>query len=145
MTRSDIALVLAGLLATGGLLHAQAPTPPRGNEHVSAGDRPPPGMCRIWIDGVPAEHQPAPTDCATAIRRRPNNARVLFGDTARATATRLPGPIMPTPHFAPPARVGAERDSGGRPPDKKPGSEKPRKPDIIRLIRHQLSPDRPAL
>jgi hypothetical protein len=37
-------------------------------------------MCRIWIDGVPPAHQPAPTDCATAIRKRPTNARVVFGN-----------------------------------------------------------------
>jgi hypothetical protein len=37
-------------------------------------------MCRIWIDGVPAAQQPAPTDCASAVRNRPANARVLFGD-----------------------------------------------------------------
>ncbi|MGI8496782.1 MAG: hypothetical protein ACR2OG_04255 [Gemmatimonadaceae bacterium] len=141
MTRTHIALVLAGLMASAESLHAQAPTPAPAGERVSAGDRPPPGMCRIWIDGVPADHQPAPTDCATAIRRRPNNARVLFGDTAHVTATRLPGPIMPTPHFAPPARAGAERDSGGRPTEKKPGSDKPRKPDLGSLIRHPFSLD----
>jgi hypothetical protein len=39
-------------------------------------------MCRIWIDGVPPAHQPAPTDCATAIRKRPLNARVVFGSEA---------------------------------------------------------------
>lgn len=40
---------------------------------------PPPGMCRIWVDNVPAARQPAPTDCTTAIRNRPPNARVVFG------------------------------------------------------------------
>lgn len=39
---------------------------------------PPPGMCRIWVDNVPANRQPAPTDCATAIRNKPPNARVVF-------------------------------------------------------------------
>jgi hypothetical protein len=37
-------------------------------------------MCRIWIRDVPAERQPAPTDCASAVRNRPANGKVLFGD-----------------------------------------------------------------
>jgi hypothetical protein len=37
-------------------------------------------MCRIWITGVPANQQPAATDCPTAIKNRPSNGRVLFGD-----------------------------------------------------------------
>jgi hypothetical protein len=41
---------------------------------------PPAGMCRVWVDNVPAARQPAPTDCATAIRNRPPNARVIFPD-----------------------------------------------------------------
>jgi hypothetical protein len=41
---------------------------------------PPTGMCRIWIDGVPADQQPAPTDCATAVKNRPVNGKVIFSD-----------------------------------------------------------------
>jgi creatinine amidohydrolase/Fe(II)-dependent formamide hydrolase-like protein len=37
-------------------------------------------MCRIWISGVPPGNQPAPTDCASAVRNRPANGKVLFGD-----------------------------------------------------------------
>ena len=37
-------------------------------------------MCRIWIDGVPAAQQPAATDCPTAVKNRPSNGRVIFGD-----------------------------------------------------------------
>jgi hypothetical protein len=67
---------------------------------------PPPGMCRIWLANVPPAKQAAPTDCATAVRNRPANARVIFGDSAsrgergRATAPALPGP-MPIPNVAP--------------------------------------------
>ena len=39
---------------------------------------PPAGMCRIWVENVPPARQPAPTDCATAIRNKPPNARVIF-------------------------------------------------------------------
>jgi hypothetical protein len=37
-------------------------------------------MCRIWLDDVPAAQQPAPTDCASAVRNRPAKGRVIFGD-----------------------------------------------------------------
>ncbi len=56
-----------------------------GSSGVPAGFKPPAGMCRIWIDGVPADRQPAPTDCATAVRRRPANAHVVFGDQPSAS------------------------------------------------------------
>jgi hypothetical protein len=46
---------------------------------VPSGYEPPAGMCRIWINDVPATQQPAPTDCVTAVRNRPANARVIFG------------------------------------------------------------------
>lgn len=51
---------------------------------------PPAGMCRIWLNGVPAERQPAPTDCATAVRNRPTNGRVIFGNDA-PRAGKTPG------------------------------------------------------
>jgi hypothetical protein len=47
---------------------------------VPADARPPKGMCRVWIDGVPAAQQPAATDCPTAVKNRPSNGRVIFGD-----------------------------------------------------------------
>jgi len=40
-------------------------------------------MCRIWLNDVPAGQQPAPTDCASAVRNRPANAKVLFGDESQ--------------------------------------------------------------
>src|SRR5690349_9277469 len=50
---------------------------------------PPPTMCRIWIEGVPPGQQPAPTDCASAVKNRPSNGRVLFGDDyAKPKTTR---------------------------------------------------------
>mgnify|MGYP002778187188 CR=1 FL=1 len=53
---------------------------PDRNDDIPPSARPPAGMCRIWLDNVPAEKQPAPTDCASAVRNRPANARVIFGD-----------------------------------------------------------------
>jgi hypothetical protein len=47
---------------------------------IPAEYRPPAGMCRIWLDDVPATQQPAPTDCATAVKNKPQKGRVIFGD-----------------------------------------------------------------
>jgi len=68
--------------------------------------RPPAGMCRIWLDDVPAAQQPAPTDCASAVRNRPAKGRVIFGDDY---AKKGKGPDSargqpPIKGFAPPAR-----------------------------------------
>ena len=73
-----IALSLAITLAAAAPLSAQGQATRPGK--IPPGQRPPAGMCRIWLDGVPAGQQPAPTDCATAVRNRPANGRVIFGD-----------------------------------------------------------------
>jgi hypothetical protein len=75
----------------------------RGPDSVPRGHAPPPGMCRIWIDGVPPGQQPAPTDCATAVRNRPTNGRVIFGDDTRRKKLKgkLPGVASFSPENAP--------------------------------------------
>lgn len=55
-------------------------TPSKAKVLLPPGFAPPNGMCRIWIEGVPADQQPAPTDCATAVKNRPLNGRVIFSD-----------------------------------------------------------------
>jgi hypothetical protein len=73
--------LLSSLLAVS--VGAQAPESPQDSAQqrpaVPTGYEPPAGMCRIWINDVPASQQPAPTDCVTAVRNRPANARVIFG------------------------------------------------------------------
>lgn len=59
---------------------APSPGRGRGGDDIPPPYRPPAGMCRIWLDNVPPAQQPAPTDCASAVRNRPANARVIFGD-----------------------------------------------------------------
>ncbi|MGQ0712781.1 MAG: hypothetical protein ACT4PJ_03495 [Gemmatimonadaceae bacterium] len=68
------------ILSLGLTLPAGAQSRDRGPDDVPKGHRPPPGMCRIWLNGVPPGQQPEPTDCATAVRERPAGARVIFGD-----------------------------------------------------------------
>src|ERR1019366_9066645 len=52
---------------------------PKAASNVPQSAQPPAGLCRVWLENVPAGQQPAPTDCATAIKNRPNNARSVFG------------------------------------------------------------------
>src|SRR5688500_11726986 len=49
---------------------------------VPPGQRPPDGMCRVWIEGVAAGRQPAATDCATAQATAPLNSRIIVGANA---------------------------------------------------------------
>jgi hypothetical protein len=58
--------------------------------------QPPAGLCRVWLENVPASQQPAPTDCATAIKNRPNNARVVFGNL-KDEAAKAPQKPASTP------------------------------------------------
>ena len=79
--RVATAVVLAALVVPG-VAQAQRGKQDRERERPEASTRfkPPPGMCRIWIEGVPGSRQPAPTDCVSALRNRPANGRVVFGD-----------------------------------------------------------------
>ncbi len=47
--------------------------------NVPPGQRPPAGMCRVWIDGVAPGRQPRATDCATARANAPANSRIIYG------------------------------------------------------------------
>ena len=77
--------LIAGLIAAAAvpaIAGAQQAQPKDSSKKTSipAQARPPKGMCRIWLDGVPAAQQPAATDCQTAIKNRPQNGTVIFGD-----------------------------------------------------------------
>ncbi len=82
-----VVLALSALFAST----AQAQRGKAGGQSVPDNLRPPAGMCRVWVDGVPPDRQPAPTDCASALRNRPSKGRVLFGDDyTKADSTRRP-------------------------------------------------------
>ncbi len=67
---------------------------PAKTDSVPAAFRPPSGMCRVWVEGVPASSQPAPTDCATAVRNKPANARVIYGEETSKPRRLVPDPII---------------------------------------------------
>jgi hypothetical protein len=69
-------LTLVCSAGLAGVAHTQQPR----DGDVPKEYRPPKGMCRIWLNDVPAKQQPAPTDCPTAVRNRPSNGKVVFGD-----------------------------------------------------------------
>ena len=91
MDRWRLLLLAAAVFAVSGSAEAQGiprgiPIPqnptasPKQQPKVPPAYRPPQGMCRIWIEGVPPGQQPAPTDCVSAVRNRPANGYVIFGD-----------------------------------------------------------------
>lgn len=122
MIRKWIPVVVA-LVALAGAVEAaeaqQRPRPPAATERERDTTRssnaaiprqymPPPGMCRIWLKDVPPAQQPAPTDCATAIRKRPSNGRVVFGerrgeerDGMNLRRELRPRPTAPAPTIPP--------------------------------------------
>ena len=100
--------VLASLLAFDA--PAAAYGQERGINDIPPGYRPPRGMCRIWLNGVPAGQQPAPTDCSTAVRNRPPNARVIFGDEGPGKAI-VPRSLQPADNAAPDPGARQEREA----------------------------------
>ena len=94
INRWGFALLAAGILAAGRPANAQfptgfpsrvpgLPTKPQTKQWkpvVPPEYRPPAGMCRVWIEGVQPSRQPAPTDCSTAVKNKPVNGTVIFGD-----------------------------------------------------------------
>ena len=83
-----LARAARGVGAAGLVVVLAIPAGAQSSSDVPERYRPPPGMCRVWIEGVPASRQPAPTDCPSAIRNRPPNARVIFGEQPAAVQPR---------------------------------------------------------
>ena len=88
----------------------------------SADQRAPKGMCRIWLKDVPAAHQPAPTDCAAAVKNCPPNGRVIFGDDPSGTQ---------------PKADSVARDSKGSPVVKSSVDRKKQKPPATDVVQRK--------
>ena len=117
MTRV-FAVLIVGFVATAAPIMAQRPnqkdSAKKNESAVPVESRPPKGMCRIWLDNVPAAQQPAVTDCSTAIKNRPSNGRVLFGDDYADSAKTKQGDKNKLP-------PGAKGFTGVKPPAILPG------------------------
>jgi hypothetical protein len=88
-------ITLAALATLGAAAPAVAQARGRGNGGIPPGQRPPAGMCRVWIDGVPPGRQPRATDCSTAVATVPSNGRVIWGD--RTSSQRVYDPRVYDP------------------------------------------------
>lgn len=85
-------VAIATALLAVGVSSAEAQGRGRGNDknkgkrgyekRIPPGHLPPPGLCRVWYEGVPPGRQPRPTSCAEAERvaARDRDARVIYGD-----------------------------------------------------------------
>jgi len=76
----------------------------RASDSIPAQYLPPAGMCRVWIEGVPAAQQPAPTDCPSATLKKPANARVVYAEDPKAKGGKALEKL-PVKGFAPPTPI----------------------------------------
>ena len=85
-----VAAVLVAFTATSAAAQGRG----RNTDGVPPGMRPPAGMCRVWITGVPPGRQAAATDCATAeAQARLTPTAVSFTEDAREGTARPFDPI----------------------------------------------------
>ena len=148
---TGIVLVLATLVS-GSSAVAQAggartstvklPAAGRAEDSIPTEYRPSASMCRVWLDGVPAAQQPAPTDCATATQRKPANARVLFGEDPKGNIKPRSTP-MPVKGLAP-VPVKKSPVNGAIPPVGYVDQRFRASSDDKRITDEQLFGDRPA-
>lgn len=80
MQRNLLHAAFLAVMTTSVAITAAAQGRGRAAADYPPGFRPPPGMCRIWIQGRAPGQQPGVTDCVTARASAPANTRVIYGD-----------------------------------------------------------------
>lgn len=141
----------AGMQSAGAQVGRQGPVQPvtaagaavkRATDSIPTEYLPPAGMCRVWVEGVPAAQQPAPTDCATAALKKPANARVIYGEAPRKGGK--PAENLPIKGLAPPGVIKRSPVNAAIPPTPR-GDVSARDPrEDKRISDEQLFGDRPA-
>lgn len=130
--------LLLGLSAPSAAAAQPSTQPQQKRGEIPREYRPPAGMCRIWIDGVPPAQQPAPTDCPSAVKNKPANGRVVYGEEVKggkAAPSRLPIKDFSKPVKLPPLV----------PPDQASLDPRAREAwESKRISDEQLHGDRPA-
>ncbi len=137
MTRFRWIVSIVLLAPAAHVLAAQDTREPQ--SRVPTSFTPPAGLCRLWIDGVPASQQPAPTDCANAIRNRPTNSTVVFGAQRHSEGSGLGftrrGELPAARKLVPNSFAGRARDEArdrdrdrGTDTTARPATRKPEKP-----------------
>jgi hypothetical protein len=95
---------------------------------------PPAGMCRVWVGGVPPERQPAPTECAKAVRVRSPNSHIVFGKPRPAILEGSGGAPSNQPGVAMGTRGDGPAGDHGQPPGDRrvvaPGTTAPTHPAV---------------
>ena len=132
--RCSLWLALTGVLLVAAPVAAQGGPPATGSKSekssIPEGHKPPAGLCRIWLSGVPAGQQPAPTDCASAVRNRPGNGRVIFGE--QVDRAKMPTrSYRPTDSAPSRSRTVEEQPPRGRGVEQPRGKGTTKKPDPL--------------
>jgi hypothetical protein len=91
VTRSTIGMAFFAALASAPV-GAQQYSRRAETSDIPKSAYPPAGLCRVWLKDVAASQQPAATDCNSAIRNHPANAKVLFGDMPGVPAATRSAP-----------------------------------------------------
>jgi hypothetical protein len=96
MKRTLLMLALIALIVPAGVdAQGRGRRNPNGAYGIPPGQLPPPGLCRVWYDGVPPGRQPRAMSCreAEVIAARNPQARVIYGEYGEtAGRTRDPYP-----------------------------------------------------